>query len=453
MFRQAISEIDSDRVSLSSIAPLEEKDEQEITAVLALIDAIKKNEHWVSKHLVEAGKGTANSVGSEDKSSGGGKAQKRKTTKGGKVESPPPPTSTPPSHKIAKLIRDEAIEETPSTFGRTLNEHIRVLLSEMNRVERELTHVVSISAIASALKNGAVRGEVGHIDIEATDYSTLPNVMSMHVPNVLMNQSIKLLLEDADLLVQLRKMIRFQDWDEIERLLEPIVEIDPYFKSCHTNCREELLLISMELVDYMCKKRLNYAIKAGKMEIRTTECKSVSSEPRGFDLLELQPVASSGDGKDVDSIVKEAQARLRDAIHAAEDARYQSEEVRQLLFDAKVSYALHDAVYANRWEPSLPKGTLTWGKLSMEELARLLCAGKAAEVNQNSTVNGVDFAAPSCLCESDPIMTVIGKQLVKTEREETIPNSSGAVPPPPTSLRANIPSHGSKSAPSSTCCR
>ena len=486
MFRQAISEINSDRVNLSSIAPLEEEDEQEVTAVLALIGAIRQNEGWLSKYLeeearkaaaasVEGGEGgvvpqggvvpttptprrtlgARSSVGgppppssavpphkrlsgsdaSGKTSASHGKAAKRKSRKGSKAEAPPPPLAALPITKLAKIARvqaDEAVEA--STFGRSLNEHIRVIVAEMNRVEKELMHIASISAIARALSSGAVKGEVGRLNTDSADYTSLPNVLSAHLPKVLMNQSIKLLLEDADLLIQLRKMIRFQDWDEIGRLLEPIVEVDPYFKSCHANCREELLLISMELVDYMCKKRLNAAIKAGQVQAATTECKSFSSEALGSDLLELRSTALSGTAEDTNGKVEDMQERLAKAIRDAEEAAYQSAEVRQLLFDAKVSYVLRRAAHANRWEPSHPEGTLTWGNLSMEELTTLLCTGKAAEIRTegaSSSGSSDDFLAPAGLSDSDPLMTVLGKQLVQIEEEHQSSTSSFPNPPPP----------------------
>ena len=51
--RGAVNEIDSSQVKLDSVSPLSEADEGEVTAVLALLEAVKENEAWINKYVGE----------------------------------------------------------------------------------------------------------------------------------------------------------------------------------------------------------------------------------------------------------------------------------------------------------------------------------------------------------------------------------------------------------------
>jgi hypothetical protein len=533
--RGAINEVDSARVNISSIKPLSDEDNEEVIAVLALLEAIKEYEPWVKRYQSEVaalslgvsppsysskgGDNTATNAGSESRGrtgsrssvsptsstpttpgssrsaspvpdegrAGGGRSmstalkekrrtksssgdKKRKSKSGSKSSkaAPPPPSSAPPPEKVAAAKARQASKSAlvgmstdsqsssygvgyqydDSNLGKSMFAHMDVVMQEINRIERELKHTFAIADIANALAHGGVVGEVGHLRIEEIDYTTLPAVLAKRTPEVLMNQNIKLLMEDAELIVSLRKLIMFKKWDEVGRQLQPIVDVDPMFNSVHANCRDELLLISMELVDFKCKKKLNSALEQGRLEVVQTLCKGVTSDPMGVDVLELLASSRTGARGDVVAKLEGFQDDLQSAIREVEHATYRTPEVHQLLFDAKVTYALRHAAIHNQWEPLLTNQKLTWGGFGMEQLAALLCTSNV--LTRKGLPGGsscADLVASHALSDRDPLLTVLGKSILVVDHEPADgepfessnkppkPAPPGAAPPPP-------PGHG-----------
>ena len=285
---------------------------------------------------------------------------------------------------IAQEQKNEKEKEntppSPADWGLTV--YVQIAVCEMNQYKKEIEHLLAVSSLITSLTyDGKVRGNVGHLDLLSINYTDLQIALDQESAKIVPSSSNKSLIRDCNTLVSLRKYVKYGDWDEVGRVVGPLMDaMGSHFpqgppipggtQGCHPNCQDELLLITMELSDHMSKKRLNSALVMGSMHLmRNAVQKKPKKGKKGTKnkkAIEDESSSTGIDDKDLENLPlfntensHTHQGYLTMAIHNAENATFKSKEALQLTFDAKVAHCLRQAVAQNLWERPIGCDTST----------------------------------------------------------------------------------------------
>ena len=134
----------------------------------------------------------------------------------------------------------------------------------------EINSRLAIEVLLSEIKNGAVSGEIGNLNIEHVSVELLEECLATTRERIILTDSTIRLLEDCKVLIHLRRAVKASEWDSLLDDTATLYESSLEFSSTHPSVIDEFEIIHGEAQDLQSRRRISDILLVPVLSVSST---------------------------------------------------------------------------------------------------------------------------------------------------------------------------------------